>query len=85
MMYSRAERVYSKHYFASKSFAAVRKAISNSYPDEEVPNKTTILTGNKILGHSKCLSVTNANRETKQLKLRPCRFQTIVTGFIILW
>jgi hypothetical protein len=31
-----------EHYFASKSFAAVREAVSNAYPDKEVPNKTTI-------------------------------------------
>jgi hypothetical protein len=31
-----------EHYFASKSFAAVREAFSNAYPDKEVPNKTTI-------------------------------------------
>jgi hypothetical protein len=27
---------------ASKSFAAVRKAFNNAYPDKEVPNKTTV-------------------------------------------
>jgi hypothetical protein len=43
MVYSRAERVFIlEHYFASKSFAAIRKAFSNAYPDKEVPNKTTI-------------------------------------------
>jgi hypothetical protein len=31
-----------EHYFASKSFAAVREPVSNVYPDKEVPNKTTI-------------------------------------------
>jgi hypothetical protein len=31
-----------EHYFASKSFAAVREAFSNAYPDKEVPSKTTI-------------------------------------------
>jgi hypothetical protein len=31
-----------EHYFASKSFTAVREAFSNAYPDNEVPNKTTI-------------------------------------------
>jgi hypothetical protein len=42
-MYSRAERVFIlEHHFASKSFAAVREAFSNAYPDKEVPNKTTI-------------------------------------------
>jgi hypothetical protein len=43
MMYSRAERVFIlEHYFASKSFSAVREAFSNAYPDKEVPNKTTV-------------------------------------------
>jgi hypothetical protein len=41
MVYSRAEHVFIlEHYFASKSFAAVREAFSNAYPDKEVPNKT---------------------------------------------
>jgi hypothetical protein len=31
-----------EHYFALKSFAAVREAFSNAYPDKEVPNKTTV-------------------------------------------
>jgi hypothetical protein len=35
MVYSRAERVFIlEHYFASKSFAAVREAFSNAYPDK---------------------------------------------------
>jgi hypothetical protein len=43
MVYSRAERVLIlERYFASKSFAAVREAFSNEYPDKEVPNKKTI-------------------------------------------
>jgi hypothetical protein len=29
-----------EHYYASKSFAAVREAFSNARPDKEVPNKT---------------------------------------------
>jgi hypothetical protein len=38
-----------EHYFASKSFAAVREAFSNAYPDKEVPNKTTLqLLGTKF-------------------------------------
>jgi hypothetical protein len=31
-----------EHFFASKSFADVRKAFVNAYPDKEVPKKTTI-------------------------------------------
>jgi hypothetical protein len=43
MVYSRAECVFIlEHYFASKSFAAVREGFSNAYPDKEVQNKTTI-------------------------------------------
>jgi hypothetical protein len=43
MVYSRAERVFIvEHYFASKSFAAVREAFSNACPDKGPPNKTTI-------------------------------------------
>jgi hypothetical protein len=42
-VYSLAERVFIlEHYFASKSFSAVREAFSAAYPDKEVPNKTTI-------------------------------------------
>jgi hypothetical protein len=28
-----------EHYFATKSFAAIRETFSNAYPDKEVPNK----------------------------------------------
>jgi hypothetical protein len=31
-----------EHYFASKSFATVREAFSNAYPDKELLNKTTV-------------------------------------------
>jgi hypothetical protein len=31
-----------ERYFASKSFAAVGEEYSNTYPDKEVPTKTTI-------------------------------------------
>jgi hypothetical protein len=41
MLLSGAERVsIFEHYIASKSFAAVREAFNNTYPDKEVPNKT---------------------------------------------
>jgi hypothetical protein len=43
-----------EYYFASKSFATVRKAFSSAYPDKELPNKT--LTDN-ISGHRKCFCV----------------------------
>jgi hypothetical protein len=43
MVYSQAERLFIlEHYVASKSFAAVREALSNAYPDKEVPYKTTV-------------------------------------------
>jgi hypothetical protein len=65
-MYSRAERVFIlEHHFTSELFAAVYEAFSNAYPDKEVLHKT----GNKILGHRKCLSVTSAHQVTKHLKL----------------
>jgi hypothetical protein len=78
MVYSRAERVFIlEHYFASKSFAAIREVFSSAYPDKEVPNKTTIHRLVTISGHRKCLYVTGAHRATKQLKLRPYRFQAV--------
>jgi hypothetical protein len=74
MVYLLAERVFIlEHYFASKSFSAVREGCSNY---KEVQNKS-IPTGNKISGHSKCLPVTSAHRATKQLKLLPYRFQAV--------
>jgi hypothetical protein len=37
---SGTEHVFNlKHYFVSKSFAAVREAFNNAYPDNKVPNK----------------------------------------------
>jgi hypothetical protein len=72
---SRAERVVLEHYFASKSFASVREAFSDAYPDKEVPNNTP--TGNKIPGHRMCLFVTIAHRATKQLKLRSYRLKAV--------
>jgi hypothetical protein len=40
MVCSQAELVFIvKHYFASESFAAVREAFSNVYPDKEVQNR----------------------------------------------
>jgi hypothetical protein len=43
MVHSRAERVFIlENYFTSKSFADVREAFSNAYPDKEVPNETTV-------------------------------------------
>jgi hypothetical protein len=44
-----------ENYFVLKLFAAVHEAFNNVYSDKEVPNKTI-----QILGHRKCLSVTNA-------------------------
>jgi hypothetical protein len=41
MVYSIAEHVFIlKHYFTSKSSAAVHEAFGNVHPDEEVLNKT---------------------------------------------
>jgi hypothetical protein len=42
MVYLRVEHVFIlEYYFASKSFAAVRKAFSNAYPVKQGPNKAT--------------------------------------------
>jgi hypothetical protein len=94
VVYSPAESVFILgHYFALKSFAAGREAFSNAYSDKEVPNKTI---HRPLKGHGK--SVTSAHRATKQLNLRPYRFQAvhqfnngirlqefnIATGFIVL-
>jgi hypothetical protein len=57
-----------KHYFASKSFAAVCRTYTSVYPDKEGPYKTG-LTGNKSLVYRKCLSVTSACQVTKSLTL----------------
>jgi hypothetical protein len=43
MVYLRAERGFIlEHYFASKLFAAFREVFSSTYPDKEVPKKTTV-------------------------------------------
>jgi hypothetical protein len=43
MVGSRVGRAFIlKHYFLSKLSAAVREAFSSAYPDNEVPNKTTL-------------------------------------------
>jgi hypothetical protein len=40
---SRAARLFiPEHYFASKSFAAVRETFSNAYPNKEVSYSTTM-------------------------------------------
>jgi hypothetical protein len=72
--------VHSRTFFTLKSFAAVREAFSNAKPEKEVQNRTTIhRLETKFRGHSKCLSVTSAHRATKQLKLRSCRFQAVIS------
>jgi hypothetical protein len=66
-----------ENYFASKSFAAVREAFSNAYPDKEVPNKTTIhqlvtkFRAQEVFVCDKCSS------SDKTAILRPCRFQAV--------
>jgi hypothetical protein len=43
MVYSLEERVFIlENFLVLKSFASVREAFSNAYPDKKVPNKTTI-------------------------------------------
>jgi hypothetical protein len=45
MVYSRAEHVFIlEHiYFASKSFAVLREAFRNAYPDKEVPRLIVLM------------------------------------------
>jgi hypothetical protein len=41
MVYLRVERVFIlEHYFPSKTFTDIREAVSNAYPEKEVPNET---------------------------------------------
>jgi hypothetical protein len=71
MVYSRAELVFiSEHYFASKSFAVVREAFGNAYPDREVPNKTTMHKLVTKFRDTGSVHVSRAHRATKQLTLR---------------
>jgi hypothetical protein len=71
---TRAEPLFIQEYhFASKSFVAVCEIFSNAYPDKKGLDKTY----NNVFGHRKCLSVTVAHRATKQLKLRPYRFEAV--------
>jgi hypothetical protein len=64
MMYEQAEHVLIlEHYFTLKSFSYIYEAFSNAHFDKEVPKKT-LITGNKISGHRKCLSATSANHVT---------------------
>jgi hypothetical protein len=60
-VYLGAEPVFNfQNKFASESCAAVREALSNTYPDREVPNKdNSRQTGNIISGLRMHLSVTN--------------------------
>jgi hypothetical protein len=78
MVYSRAERVFIlEHYFELKSFAAVREAFINAYPDKEVPSKTTVHRLVRKFLDTGSVCVTSAHLATKQLKLRPHRFQAV--------
>jgi hypothetical protein len=75
MVHSRTERVFIlEHYFSSKSFAAVREAFSDAYPDKKLPNKRTV---HRLAKFRKCLSVTSSHRAIKQLELRPYRFKAV--------
>lgn len=70
MALSRTASVFFPEHYAWKSFADFRVAFINACPDK-VSNKTTI---RRLVT---CFSVTIAHRVTKQLKLRPYRFQTV--------
>jgi hypothetical protein len=48
----------------SKSFAAVRETFSNTYPDEEVPNKTTV---HRLTGFIVSELILNRNRPERAL------------------
>jgi cobalamin biosynthesis Co2+ chelatase CbiK len=61
----------------SLSFAAVREALSNVCPDKEVPNKTTVHRLVTKFRNTGNVCVTSVHRATKQLKLRPYRFQVV--------
>jgi hypothetical protein len=78
MVYSRTESVFiPKHYFTSKSLAALREAFSNVYPEKNVPNeRTTQGLVTKFWSHRMCFA-TSAYWETKQPKLRPYRIQAV--------
>jgi hypothetical protein len=92
MVYLRAERVFIlKHYFASKSSAAVRQAFIIAYPDREVPNKTIHWLVTQFR-HTGSVCVTSAHRAMKHLNFRPYRFQAVyqlqqfntAIGFVVL-
>jgi hypothetical protein len=44
-----------EHYFASKSFANIREAFNNAYPENEVPNKAKVHRLVTIFRNRKCL------------------------------
>jgi hypothetical protein len=78
MVCSQAESVFvfEHYYFATKSFAAVREVLRVSWQGStEYDNITRI--GNTISGHRKCLCVISARSDTKQITLRPHRFQSL--------
>jgi hypothetical protein len=66
-----------EHYFTSKSCAVICEAFSNAYADKKVQNKYKNTPNGNISVHRMSLSVTSAHRATKQLKLRPYRFQAV--------
>jgi hypothetical protein len=57
-----------EHYFASKSFAALHEALSNVYPDKEVPNKTI------------CRLVTKFRDTGNVYDRKHIRHRTVLTG-----
>jgi hypothetical protein len=72
-MYSWAERVLIlEHHFASKSFAAVREAFSDAYPDKEVPNKTVHLLITKFRDTGSVCDKSNETSEITALPISNC-------------
>jgi hypothetical protein len=76
MVHSWADRVFVlEHYFPSKSSAADREALSNVYILTRKYRVRQYTNWQQCFRIQKCLFVTSAHRATKQLKLRPYRFQ----------
>jgi hypothetical protein len=83
--YSREERVFIlEHCFASKSFAAVREALSNMFPEKEVPNKAKVhrpVTNFGTQGVFVCYKCSSSN---KTAKITAIPIFSIAIGFIVL-
>jgi hypothetical protein len=72
-----------EYYFARKSFADIREAFSNAYPDKDVTNMTTIQLLVPKCRDKKCLSVTSAHEATAEIMAVPIssRASVVITEF----